>query len=85
MKDPSSVITKKMLQNFYTPIQIYNHNILSFLCWFRGKSELPLIDDRVKIVDSCVKNCMDLKTVDQKYLDLGTFSSQGIFLITGML
>ena len=55
MKHPSSVITMKMLQNFYSPIQISNYTILSFSCWLRGKSELPLLNDKVKVVNSCVK------------------------------
>ena len=66
MKHPSPVITMKMLQNFYTPIQISNYNLLSLSCWLRGKSAPPLLNDKVKVVNSGVKINMDLETVDPK-------------------
>ena len=64
MKYLSSVITMKMLLNFYTPIQIANYKLLYFSCWFGVKSVLPLLNEKVKVVNSCVKN-VDFKTVDQ--------------------
>ena len=55
MKYPSSVITTKKFQNFYTPIQTSNYEILSFSCFSRGKSELPFLNEKVKVVKICVK------------------------------
>ena len=46
---------------FNTPIQISKYIILYLLCWLRGKSELPLLNDKVKVVNSCLKNIIDLK------------------------
>ena len=66
MKYPSSVITMNLLQNFYTPLQIANYNLLSFLCWLGGKSSPPLLNYKVKVVKSCVKNNMDLKKCGSK-------------------
>ena len=44
-----------LLLNFYNLIQISNFSLLSFSCWLRGKSSLPLLNDKVKLVNSCVK------------------------------
>ena len=66
MKHPSSVITIKIFQNVYNPIQIANYNLLTLPCWLRVKSELPLPNEKVKVVNSCIKNNMDKKNVDQK-------------------
>ena len=52
--------------NFYTPIQITDYNLLYESCYFIGKSSLALINEKVKVVNSCVKKNMDFKTVDQK-------------------
>ena len=65
MKHPSLVITMNMLQNFYTPIQIDNYNLLFLSYCLRGKSEPPLLNDKVKIVNSGVKRNRDIKTVDE--------------------
>ena len=62
------------LHNFYNHIQIFNYNLFSFSYFLRGKSELPLLNNKVKVLNSCVKNNVDLKTVDQKYLDIGDSS-----------
>ena len=43
MEHPSSVITMNLLQIFNAPIQISNYNLLSLLCWLRGKLALPLL------------------------------------------
>ena len=55
MKHPSSVITMKVLEGFYTTIKFSNYNLLYLLCWLRGKSALPLINEKLKVVNSCVK------------------------------
>ena len=55
IKYTSSVITMNLLLNFYNLIQISNFSLLSFSCWLRGKSSLPLLNDKVKLVNSCVK------------------------------
>ena len=36
------------------------------MCWLRGKSALPLINSSVKVVNSCVKNDMDLNNSESK-------------------
>ena len=67
------------------PIKIDNYQLLYFSCCFKGKSALPLINEKVEVVSSCVKNKMDLKTVDQKQLDLGASSSLSLSGITDIL
>ena len=62
---PSSVITMNFLQNFYTPIQIFNYKILYLTYWFIGRSEITLQNDKVKVVNNCVKN-MDMKNCGTK-------------------
>ena len=62
IKHQSSVIKIKMLQNIYTFIQISNYKHLYLLYWLGGKSA----NDKVKVVNSCVKNNMDSKNVYQK-------------------
>ena len=54
-----------ILQNVYTHIQISNCNLLSFSFFLKGKSELALLNDKLKVASSCVKNDMDLKTADK--------------------
>ena len=56
MRHPSSLITIKVVQNFYTPIQFTNYNLLSVSCWLRGKSALPVINDKVKVANNFVKH-----------------------------
>ena len=57
MKHPSSVIAMKRLQNIHTSIQIYNYNLLSLSCWLRGKSSLPLLNQKEKVVKVVLKKC----------------------------
>ena len=45
-----------LLQNLYIPIYINKCKILSLLCWLRGKSELLILNKKVKVVNSFVKN-----------------------------
>ena len=63
----------KMLQNFYTPIQNTNHKLLSLSCWLRGKSVLPIINEKVKVVKICVKNNMDFKKCGSKVVGFRHF------------
>ena len=55
MEKPLSVIKITMLQNVYTSVKIDNYNLLSLYWWSRGKSALPLLNEKVKVVNSCVK------------------------------
>ena len=83
MKYPSSIITINLLQNFHIIIQTANYNFLSLSCWLRGNSSPPLLNEKMKVANSCVKK-MDLKTVVQKYLDQGYYSYLIIYGITGI-
>ena len=65
MEHPSSVIAMHLLKNFYNNIQIANYNLLSLSCLLIGKSALLLLNEKVKVLNSFVKNNMDLKTVYQ--------------------
>ena len=41
---------------FYTPIQISNYNLSSLLCCLKGNSALPLLNEKLKVLNSCVKH-----------------------------
>ena len=73
MKHLSSVITINLLQNSYTPIQIDNYKLLYFSCWFRGKSALSLLNEKVKVIKSCVKKHMDFTNCGSKIVGSSQF------------
>ena len=51
------MISIKVFQIF-TPFQLSNYNLLSLSFWLIGRSALPLLNDKVKALKSCVKNDM---------------------------
>ena len=66
MKHSSSVITMELLQNNYTNVKMFKYYLLSLACWLRGKSSIPLLNDKVKVVSIFVKKYMDLKNCGSK-------------------
>ena len=55
MKHPSKFNTMNLLQNFYTSIKLSNYSLVYLSCWLRKKSELPLLNKKVRVLNSCVK------------------------------
>ena len=64
----------KVFQNYLNHFKFSNYNLLSFSCWFRGKSELPLLNEIVKVVNVCVKHYLDLKNSVFRVVGLRRFS-----------
>ena len=64
----------KILKNFHTPIKISSYNLWSFSYWLRFKSALNLLNDKVKVVNSCVLKNMDLKNCGSKLVRSRHFS-----------
>ena len=60
LKHPSLINTMKVF-HIFTPFQFSNYKRLYFSCWLRGKSSIPLLNDKVKVLSSCVKNNIDIK------------------------
>ena len=85
LKHPSSIYKVKLFQKFFTPLQFSNYNYLSFLCCLGGKSSLPLINCKVKVVNSCVNSYMNLKKYVSKVVGSRIFPSPSISKITGIL
>ena len=63
----------KVFKNIYTPNQFSDYNLLSFRCWLRGKLQLTLLNDKVKAVNSCVKNDIDLNKYGSKLVGYRRF------------
>ena len=55
LKRLSSIIIMEMFQNIFTSFKFPNYNLLYLSCWLRGKSSTPLLNEKLKLVNSCVK------------------------------
>ena len=78
-----------MLQNFYTSIQTSNYNLLYLSFWLRGKSELPLLNEKVKLGNSCVNiyihlnNCRSKVFGSRRFLSKSFWSDCRTIVFTG--
>ena len=61
-------------------------------CYLKGNSALPLINDKVKVLKSCVKNNMDLnrcgsKLVEPRHLllTMSLFNNWHTIVLTGVI
>ena len=53
----------------------FTNKTLYLSCWLRGNSALPLLNEKLKVVNSCVKNNTDLNNYGSKL-----FASRGFLL-----
>ena len=75
----------KTVSDCFTTFKIFKQNILSVSCCQRGKSSLTLVNNKVKVVNSCIKSTWIQITLFKKDLYLGDFSSTSLVIITGIL
>ena len=64
---------------FFTDIQLSDYKLISFSYWLRFKSALTLLNEKVKVVNSFVKNDMDLNGFLYKVVRYRTFFTLQVF------
>ena len=85
LKYPPSGITMNVFQIFLLLLKFSTITSCLFLYWLRGKSALPLLKDKVKVANSCVKKHTDLKNCGSKVVGSRRFPSPVFYGINGIL